>query len=161
MKKVHIISIGNKQISELAIVLKMKGCEVSCSGVNIMDSERVKLREHDIVIEQDGWFPEKLSKEIDFVIAGNDLSADNPELEKAKELNLLILSYPEYIFSKIKTKLRLMIAGNSQKRELSNMVYYALKKNNLLFDYVVEESIDKSPAINFSYDTRIAVLEDS
>ena len=48
MKRIHIISVGDPRLSELAITLKTKGNEVTCSGVDIMESVKAKLKKFDI-----------------------------------------------------------------------------------------------------------------
>ncbi|MEG2179027.1 MAG: UDP-N-acetylmuramate--alanine ligase [Bacteroidales bacterium] len=160
MKRIHLISVGDSRLCELAIALKAKGHQVTCSGADIMESEREKLKKHDLLPAQEGWWPEVLDKEYDYVIPANDLSIDNPELQRAKELNLLVLSFPEYIFHRFKNKSRMLVGGSKGKDSIIEMVYYALRKNNLLFDYVFSEGINNDPALNWSYDARMAILED-
>jgi UDP-N-acetylmuramate: L-alanyl-gamma-D-glutamyl-meso-diaminopimelate ligase len=45
-----------------------------------------------------GWFPYKITNDIDAVILGMHAKADNPELLKAQELGLKIYSYPEFLY---------------------------------------------------------------
>ena len=160
MKRVHIISVGDFRLCELAIALKAKGHQVTCSGVDIMEPVRAKLIKHDLLPEKEGWCPEVLDKDYDYVIPANNLSIDNPELQRAKELNLLVLSFPEYIFQRIKNKSRLLVSCQKGKDSIINMIYYALRKNNLLFDYVFSDDMNDEPALSWSYDARMAVLED-
>ncbi|MEG1586015.1 MAG: UDP-N-acetylmuramate--alanine ligase [Bacteroidales bacterium] len=160
MKRVHIISVGDSRLCELAIALKAKGHQVTCSGVDIMEPVRAKLIKHDLLPEKEGWCPEVLDQDYDYVIPANDLSIDNVELQRAKELNLLVLSFPEYIFQRIKNKSRLLVSGLKGKDSITHMVYYALRKNNLLFDYVFSDDINDEPALSWSYDARMALLED-
>lgn len=160
MKRVHIISVGDPRLCELAIALKTKGNEVTCSGVDIMEPVRGKLKKYEILPEEEGWFPEKLDKEYDFVVPANNVSTDNPELVRARELNLLVLSYPEYIFTRIKNKSRVMVSGGKAKSDVIKMMFYAMQKNNLLFDYVITAKAGDTPAVSWSYDARMAILED-
>ncbi|MEG1617163.1 MAG: UDP-N-acetylmuramate--alanine ligase [Bacteroidales bacterium] len=161
MKRVHVISVGDPRLCELAIVLKSKGHEVTTSAMDIMEPVRGKLEKFDILPEQEGWFPEKLDKEYDFVVPANDVPSNNPELVRARELNLLVLSFPEYIFSRIKNKTRIMVSGKKGKRTIVEMMIYALRKNNLLFDYVVTDAEDDDiRSMSWSYDARMAILED-
>ena len=160
MKRVHIISVGDTYLCELAVALKAKGHQVTCSGKDIMKPVRDILAQHDLLPAHEGWFPERLDKEYDFVIPANDLPIDNPELQRAKELNLLVLSFPEYIFQRFKNKSRILVSGNSGEDSIIRIMFYALKKNNLLFDYVFSEELDNHPALSWSYDARMAILED-
>lgn len=160
MKRVHIISVGDSRLCELAIALKAKGHQVTCSGVDIMEPEREKLIKHDLLPEKKGWSPEVLDKDYDYVIPANDLSLDNPELQRAKELNLLVLSFPEYIFHRFKNKSRILVSGSKKQDSIIEIIYFALRKNNILFDYVFSEGIKNDPALSWSYDARMAILED-
>ena len=60
----------------------------------------------------DGWFPEKLIKDIHSVVLGAKVKQDNPELLRAKELGMLIQSIPEFIFQRTRSKTR---CGSSWK----------------------------------------------
>ncbi|MDO5571171.1 MAG: UDP-N-acetylmuramate--alanine ligase [Bacteroidales bacterium] len=160
MKRVHFMSIGDPHLCELAIAMKDKGFEVSCSGVDIMEPVRGKLIEHSLLPEKEGWFPEKLDGDYDFVIPANDVSVDNPEFIRSKELNLLILSYPEYIFSRIKNKSRILVFGNNNKNEVIKMILYSMHKHNYLLDYIVSPTLGIEPSLLWNYDSRMAVLED-
>lgn len=161
MKRVHIISVGDPRLCQLAIAMKRKGYQVTGSGVGIMNPMSGKLKEFDLLPAQEGWFPEQLSKEYDFVIPANDVLITNPELLRARELNLMILSYPEFIFSRIKGKSRLMVSGGkAQKQTILHMIMYAMKKNSLLFDPIIFEEIEGNLHLSWSYDARLALLED-
>jgi UDP-N-acetylmuramate: L-alanyl-gamma-D-glutamyl-meso-diaminopimelate ligase len=50
-----------------------------------------------------GWFPDKITNDIDAVILGMH-EADNPELLKAQELGLKIYSYQSSCTSSLKVK---------------------------------------------------------
>jgi UDP-N-acetylmuramate: L-alanyl-gamma-D-glutamyl-meso-diaminopimelate ligase len=45
-----------------------------------------------------GWNPEHITSSLQAVILGMHAKGDNPELQRARELNLPIYSFPEYIF---------------------------------------------------------------
>ncbi|MGL4293917.1 MAG: Mur ligase family protein [Bacteroidales bacterium] len=160
MKRVHIISVGDSRLCDLAIAFKAKGHQVTCSGADIIEPVRMKLLKHDLLPQKEGWCPEVLDKDYDYVIPANTLSLDNPELQRAKELNLLILSFPEYIYQRVKNKSRILVSSSKGKDSIINIMYYALRKNNILFDYVFAEGIDDEPALSWSYDARMAILED-
>ncbi len=160
MKKVHIISIGDSRLCDLAIAFASKGHQVTCSGMDIMEPERSKLIAHDLLPKQEGWYPEVLDKEYDYVIPANNLSLDNPELLRAKELNLLVLSFPEYVFSRFKNKSRILVSGSLDQDSIIRMMHHALRANQMIFDYVYSETIDQDPAISWGYDARMAILQE-
>lgn len=62
-----------------------------------------------------GWFPEKITADIDAIILGMHAKADNPELLKAQELGLKIYSYPEFLYQQSKNKTRVVIGGSHGK----------------------------------------------
>ena len=70
----------------LAIVLRRKGNEVSGSDDKIVDPAKTNLEQEGILPEHIGFFPEKITSEIDAVILGMHARTDNPELLKAQEL---------------------------------------------------------------------------
>jgi hypothetical protein len=51
-----------------------------------------------------GWFPEKITQDLDFIILGMHARNDNPELAKAKELGITIYSFPEYVYKHSENK---------------------------------------------------------
>ena len=84
-----------------------------------------------------GWFPEKISNDLDFVILGMHAKKNNPELLRAKELNLNIVSYPEFIYNFSKNKTRIVIGGSHGKTTITSMILHVLNDNNFLIDYVL------------------------
>lgn len=63
--------------------------------------------------------------------------ADNPELLRAKELNLNIYSFPEYIYEQSKNKIRVAVCGSHGKTTITSMIMHVLKDQKLDFDYLV------------------------
>ena len=59
-----------------------------------------------------GWFPNKITTDLDAIILGMHAREDNSEMLKAKELNIPIYSYPEYIYEQSKNKKRIVIGGS-------------------------------------------------
>ena len=96
--RVHFIAIGGSAMHNLAIALHKKGFEVSGSDDEIREPSKSRLAKHGILPDTIGWHPEKISNELDAIILGMHARIDNPELIKAKELGLIIYSFPEYIY---------------------------------------------------------------
>ena len=103
--KVHFIAIGGSAMHNLAIALHKKGFEVTGSDDVLFEPSVSRLAKYGILPKENGWFPEKLTKDVDAVILGMHARVDNPELLKAQELGLKIYSYPEYIYEQSKDKL--------------------------------------------------------
>lgn len=121
----------------LAIALKRAGHEVSGSDDEIFEPSRAALAKYGLLPAKDGWQPEKLDDSIDMVILGMHAAKDNPELLKAQQLGLNILSFPEYIFEHAKDKQRIVIAGSHGKTTITAIIIHVLNYFNRKFDYVI------------------------
>lgn len=141
MKKIHLIAIGGAIMHNLAIALKRKGYVVSGSDDAIYDPARTNL-ENEGLLPEVGWDENHIHAELDLVILGMHARQDNPELIKAKELDLTIMSFPEFIASESKDKKRVVIAGSHGKTTTTSMIMYALQAAGMDFDYLVGSSID-------------------
>lgn len=136
-KKIHFIAIGGSVMHNLAIALKQAGHEVSGSDDEIFEPSRAALAKHGLLPAKDGWHPEKLDASTDMVILGMHAAKDNPELLKAQQLGLNILSFPEYIFEHSKDKQRIVIAGSHGKTTITAIIIHVLNYFNRKFDYVI------------------------
>ena len=94
-KRIHLIATGGSIMHNLALALAEKGLQVSGSDDEIFEPAKSRLAAAGLLPEKDGWFPEKITSELDAVIIGMHARADNPELLKAQELNIPIYSFPE------------------------------------------------------------------
>lgn len=122
---------------DLALHLASKGFNVSGSDDEIYDPAKSALAAKGLLPEAEGWYPEKITQEIDAVILGMHARPDNPELAKARELGLPIFSYPEYIFEQSLDKQRIVIAGSHGKTTITSMILHVLKACRKDFDYVI------------------------
>ena len=137
MSRYHFVAIGGAVMHNLALELKALGNEVSGSDDEIFDPAKSRLFAAGILPESYGWFPEKITKNIDAIILGMHAKSDNPELLKAQELGLKIFSFPEFIFHHSQNKMRIVIAGSHGKTTSTAMLMHILKKNNVDADYLV------------------------
>ena len=160
MRKVHLISVTEPLLFDLALAIHQKGYEVSVSGAGLVDTVLARLEKEGCTCHGDGWFPERLTKDIHFVVLGAAVRQDNPELIRAKELGLLVLSIPEFIFQRTKEKTRVVVAGSRGKKTIISMIVCALKRQKLAFDYALTSKVDSLPnRIHLSYEARIALIE--
>jgi len=134
---VHFIAIGGSVMHQLAITLKRKGYFVSGSDDEIFEPAKSNLEKENILPSETGWFPEKITKNIDAVILGMHAKDDNSELQKAKELGLKIYSFPEYIYQGSKDKIRVAVGGSHGKTSTTAMIMHVLKNAEKKFDYLV------------------------
>lgn len=159
-KKVHLIAIGGSAMHNMALSLHEKGFKVSGSDDEINEPSKSRLAKAGILPEKIGWFPEKITSDIDAVILGMHARSDNPELLKAKELNLKIYSYPEYIYEATKDKIRIVIGGSHGKTTITAMILHVLKHCNIDTDYMVGAQLEGfTTMVKLSNSAKIAVIE--
>ncbi|GAB4452073.1 MAG: Mur ligase family protein [Bacteroidia bacterium] len=152
--KIHIIAIGGSIMHNLAIDLKKNGHIVTGSDDDIHEPSYSRLLQHQLLPEKLGWFPDRISKDIDIVILGMHARKDNPELLKAQELGLKIYSYPEFIYQNSINKKRIVIGGSHGKTTITSMILHVLKKNNLPADYLVGAQLP-------GFDTMVKITSDN
>lgn len=140
--KTHFIAIGGSAMHNLAIALKDKGYEVTGSDDAIFEPSRSRLDKKHILPATLGWFPEKITSDIDAIILGMHAHADNPELAKAKELGLKIYSYPEFLYEQSKEKTRVVIGGSHGKTTITSMILHVLNFHNKDIDYMVGAQLE-------------------
>lgn len=126
----------------LAIALKDKGYQVTGSDDAIFEPSRSRLEKKGILPQELGWFPEKLTSDIDAVILGMHAHADNPELARAKELGLKIYSYPEFLYEQSKEKTRVVIGGSHGKTTITSMILHVLNFHHKDIDYMVGAQLE-------------------
>lgn len=135
--RIHFISIGGSVMHQLAIALKRKGNEVTGSDDEIFEPAASNLKNEDIYPENAGWFPEKITPDIDAIILGMHARQDNPELKKALETGLKIFSFPEYIYHESIHKKRIAVGGSHGKTSTTAMIMHVLQSAHIDFDYLV------------------------
>jgi len=102
--KVHFIAIGGSAMHNLAIALHKKGLEITGSDDEIFDPSKSRLEKYGILPKEWGWFPEKLTTDIDAIILGMHARIDNPELLKAQELGLKFILILNTFTNRLKIK---------------------------------------------------------
>ncbi len=159
-KKVHLIAIGGSAMHNMALSLHEKGFKVSGSDDEINEPSKSRLAKAGILPSEIGWFPDKITSDLDAVILGMHARADNPELLKAKELNLKIYSYPEYIYEATKDKTRIVVGGSHGKTTITAMILHVLKHCGINTDYMVGAQLEGfTTMVKLSNDAKIAVIE--
>ncbi|ASK32118.1 peptidoglycan synthetase [Chryseobacterium sp. T16E-39] len=140
--KTHFIAIGGSAMHNLAIALKDKGYQVTGSDDAIFEPSKTRLDNKGILPNELGWFPEKITSDIDAVILGMHAHQDNPELAKAKELGLKIYSYPEFLYEQSKNKTRVVIAGSHGKTTITSMILHVLNFHQKDVDFMVGAQLE-------------------
>ncbi|GCD77735.1 peptidoglycan synthetase [Thermaurantimonas aggregans] len=135
--KIHLIAIGGSAMHNLALALQQAGHTVSGSDDEIFEPSLSRLKNASLLPPEIGWFPDRISADLDLVILGMHARADNPELARARELGIQVLSYPEYLYEHSKNKTRVVIAGSHGKTTVTSMVMHVCRAAGLDFDYLV------------------------
>ena len=140
--KVHFIAIGGSAMHNLAIALSRKGYQVTGSDDEIFEPSKSRLNKEGILPASIGWDANRINDELDAVILGMHARADNPELNKAKELGLSIYSYPEYLYEQSKQKKRIVIGGSHGKTTITSMLLHAINEIGMDVDYMVGAQLE-------------------
>src|SRR5690554_5998226 len=140
--RIHFIAIGGSAMHNLALALHQKGETVTGSDDEIFEPSKSRLHKAGLLPQSYGWFPEKISSDIDAVILGMHAKADNPELLKAQELGLKIFSYPEYLYEHSKDKTRVVIGGSHGKTTITSMILHVLNYHGIPVDYMVGAQLE-------------------
>ncbi len=163
-KRIHFIAIGGAAMHNLAIALYKKGFHITGSDDEIMEPSKSRLKELNLLPEKEGWFPGKITNDLDAVILGMHARIDNPELLKAQELGVKIYSYPEYLYEFSKNKKRVVIGGSHGKTSITAMIMHVLNFSGIAspnselqipnFDYMVGSKVE-------GFETMVKLTEDS
>jgi UDP-N-acetylmuramate: L-alanyl-gamma-D-glutamyl-meso-diaminopimelate ligase len=140
--RTHFIAIGGSAMHNLALALYNKGYKVTGSDDAIFEPSRSRLDKKGILPAEMGWFPEKITKDIEAVILGMHAKGDNPELLKAQELGLKIYSYPEFLYEQSKNKTRVVIGGSHGKTTITSMILHVMHYNDIAVDYMVGAQLE-------------------
>ncbi|RZJ30709.1 MAG: peptidoglycan synthetase [Flavobacterium sp.] len=152
--RTHFIAIGGSAMHNLALALHQKGYKVTGSDDAIFEPSKTRLQKHGLLPLEMGWFPEKITSDIDAIILGMHAKADNPELLKAQELGLKIYSYPEFLYEQSKNKTRVVIGGSHGKTTITSMILHVMHFHNIKVDYMVGAQLE-------GFDTMVHLTEEN
>lgn len=152
--RTHFIAIGGSAMHNLALALNDKGYKITGSDDAIFEPSRTRLEKKGLLPIEMGWFPEKITADIEAVILGMHAKADNPELLKAQELGLKIYSYPEFLYEQSKNKTRVVIGGSHGKTTITSMILHVMHYNNIAVDYMVGAQLE-------GFDTMVHLTEEN
>lgn len=139
---VHFIAIGGAAMHNLAIALHNKGYQVTGSDDTIFEPSKSRLQAKGLLPEAFGWFPEKITSQLDAIVLGMHAKEDNPELLKAQELGLKIYSYPEFLYEQSKDKTRVVIGGSHGKTTITSMILHVMHYHDMEVDYMVGAQLE-------------------
>ncbi|MGE5421272.1 MAG: UDP-N-acetylmuramate--L-alanine ligase [Chloroflexota bacterium] len=158
--RVHFIAIGGAVMHNLAIALGKKGYTVTGSDDEIFEPSRSRLEKYGLLPQKYGWHPDRITPDLDAIILGMHARDDNPELVKAREMGLKIMSFPEYLYEETKNKKRIVVAGSHGKTTTTAMIMHVFRTSGKKFDYMVGSQIDGfETMVGLSEDSDVAVFE--
>jgi len=152
--RTHFIAIGGAAMHNLALALHNKGYQVTGSDDAIFEPSKSRLEKKGLLPAEMGWFPEKITQDIEAIILGMHAKEDNPELLKAKELGLKIYSYPEFLYEQSKNKTRVVIGGSHGKTTITSMILHVMHYHNIEVDYMVGAQLE-------GFDTMVHLTENN
>ncbi|MDB4559640.1 Mur ligase family protein [Flavobacteriaceae bacterium] len=157
---IHFIAIGGSAMHNLAIALHNKGYHVTGSDDTIHDPSKSRLEIWGLLPEAFGWFPEKITSDLDVIILGMHAKQDNPELLQAQDMGLKIYSYPEFLYEQSKDKTRVVIGGSHGKTTITSMILHVLAYHDREVDYMVGAQLEGfETMVHLTTENEFMVLE--
>lgn len=157
--RIHLISIGGAAMHNIAMALHQNGHHLSGSDDEIYEPSRSRLASLGLLPESSGWDPNRIDSELDLIILGMHAKMDNPELKKALQLGIPVMSFPEYIYTHAKDKKRVVIAGSHGKTTTTSMIMHVLKKLKYNFDFLVGAQIEGFDTMAKFSDAPLMIIE--
>ncbi|MFK7748850.1 MAG: UDP-N-acetylmuramate--L-alanine ligase [Kordia sp.] len=152
--RIHFIAIGGSAMHNLALALHAKGYQITGSDDVIFEPSKGRLNAKGLLPETFGWFPEKITTDLDAIILGMHAKPDNAELLKAQELGVTIYSYPEFLYEQSKYKTRVVIGGSHGKTTITSMILHVLNYHEIKVDYMVGAQLE-------GFDTMVHLTEEN
>jgi len=152
--QIHFIAIGGSAMHNLALALHTKGYQITGSDDTIFEPSKSRLAAKGLLPESFGWFPEKITTDLDAVVLGMHAKADIPELLKAQELGVKIYSYPEFLYEQSKNKTRVVIGGSHGKTTITLMILHVMHYHDKEVDYMVGAQLE-------GFDTMVHLTEEN
>ena len=140
MKNIHFISIKDEENLSLAMALKNIDYNITISDDYVSENLKDNLIENGLIIH-DGWFPNKVTQNIDAIILGSNVEKQNSELIKAKSLGIKILSFSEFIYIFSENKTRIVVKGTRRKSSIILIIIHVLKYLDFSVDLIVNKEI--------------------
>lgn len=138
---IHFIAIGEDIMYRMAIAMAKNGHQVSGSDEQVAPSVKAQLIANGLMPETAGWRPEKIHTDLDAIVIGKQVGKDNPELNRAQELQIPVYSEAAFIFNHARQKQRIVIAGSAGKASVQDMILYVLHRQEKDTDYIMRTQV--------------------
>ncbi|OWP63317.1 peptidoglycan synthetase [Hymenobacter amundsenii] len=160
LHRLHLIATGGSIMHNLALALHQRGAQVTGSDDEVFEPARSRLAAAGLLPAAEGWFPEKITADLDAVIVGMHARPDNPELLRAQELGLRVYSFPEFIYEASRDKQRIVIGGSHGKTSITSLILHVLRHQGRQFDYAVGAQLEGFDLmVQLSDDAPIIIIE--
>ena len=120
----HFVGIKGTGMSALALVLFGEGYQVQGSDVSTYFFTQQELENNHIPIME--FSADNINDQL-FVIAGNAFGDDHPEIQKARELNLPMMRYHDFLGKLIQSYTSIAITGSHGKTSTTGLMAHILK----------------------------------
>lgn len=158
--RIHFIAIGGSAMHNLALALHHKGFQITGSDDAIFEPSKSRLAKYGLLPDEMGWFPNKITSDLEAVILGMHAKADNPELIKAQSLGLKIYSYPEFLYEQSKDKTRVVIGGSHGKTTITSMILHVMNYHQTAVDFMVGAQLEGfDTMVHLTKENEFVVLE--
>ena len=119
INKIHFIGVGGIGLSAIAKLMKEKGKDVTGSDLNrSLMTEKLEKTGIRIII---GQSEKNITPDIGLVIYTMAAAKNNPELKKARELKIKVISYPESLGIVFNEKFGIAVCGTHGKSTTTAM----------------------------------------
>ncbi|GAB4239450.1 MAG: Mur ligase family protein [Acidobacteriota bacterium] len=135
--RVHFIAVGGSVMHSLALALQRQGHQVTGSDDAIYDPARSRLAAAGLLPAQLGWFPERITPDLDAVIVGMHARRDNPELQEARRRGLPLYSFPSFMYEATRNQERIVVAGSHGKTTITSALLFVLRRLGIRCSYLV------------------------
>lgn len=160
MQKIHFISAIDKQTISLATALKNIDFEVSISEENISLSLKENFKKNNLNFHE-GWRPNNITKNIDFIILGSNLNKNNSEFVRAESLKIKIFSITQFINYFSKEKTRVLVPGRTYgETSIISIILHVLKFHDFSFDFIINKKVSAfDSSIHLSKENDFIIIE--
>ena len=125
---VHFVGIGGSGVSGLSLMARSKGYEVS--GCDLSESPYFTMVKKEGINCVTGHSPDHINN-VDIVVRSSAVSLDNPEILKAQEMGIEILTRGQFLAKIVKDQTVIGVSGSHGKTSTAWIIYHILKSTGL------------------------------
>lgn len=138
---IHCIGFaGNDTLSIAGALFKNEGFQLGSTTDKTVNKKNINLEKYELSASLQEWDPEKIDIGIDAVIVGTKIETSNPEVLKARDLDIPIFSPPEFLHEHAKYKTRVVIGGAHRITMIIKLIIEILEYHAKDVDYVVGQT---------------------